>query len=152
MTEPVKGQPYEFFIALTDIFDPQFFVVNPMIATGDFKVSKDGGTLVNLATVPSVMPDGSSAVKINLSAAEMSADSVVMEGKDVAGDQWGDVFAFIDAPAGSSETVLDLLEGDKRETNISQKVFKKGTATLLLDKTISGSLLESDITIETLEP
>lgn len=151
MTEPVKGQAYEFYLSLTDIFDPQFFVSNPTLAAGDFKVSKDGGALVNLATLPAVTPTGSSAVKVNLNAVEMNADSVVVEGKDVAGDQWGDVFAFIDAPAGSSETVLDLLEGDKRETNISQKVFKKGTATLLLDKTISGSLLQSDITIETLE-
>lgn len=150
MPEPVKGKAYEFYVSLTDIFDPLFFVVNPAIADGDFKVSKDGGTLVQLITKPVIAPAGSSAVKVNLSALEMSADSVVVEGKDTAG-KWGDIFTFIDAPGGSAETAVDLLEGDKRETNISQKVFRKGTNDLILDKTISGSLLRSDITLETLE-
>jgi len=150
MPEPVKGQAYEFYVSLTDIFDPLFFIDNPTIAIADFKVSKDGGTLVQLATKPVSSPSGSSAVKVNLSALEMNADSVVVEGKDSAA-KWGDIFAFIDAPGGSAETAVDLLAGDKRETNISQKIFRRGTNDLILDKTISGSLLQSDITIETLE-
>ena len=82
----------------------------------------------------------------------MNADKITVKGKDAAGDQWGDIFAFIDAPAGNSETTLDLLEGDKRETSVNQKIFKKGTATLMLEKDITGSLLQSDITINTIEP
>lgn len=152
MSEPIKGQPYEFFISLTDIDDPQFFIVNPTIAAGDFKLSVDGGAFGNLATLPVVTPAGSSAVKVNLSASEMAGDKMVIEGKDAVGEQWGDLFAFIDAPGGSSETVLDILEGDHRETSVNLKIFRKGTSNIVLEKDITGSLLRSDITINTLEP
>lgn len=152
MSEPRKGQAYEFFVSLSDIFDPQFFVVNPTIATNDFQVSKDGGLFANLATLPVVAPALSSSVKINLNISEMTADKIVVKGKDLAGDQWGDIMAFIDAPAGNSETTLDLLEGDKRESSTNQKIFLKGTTTLLLEKNITGSLLQSDVTINTIEP
>ena len=54
MAEPIKGQAYEFFVSLTDINDPQFFIVNPTIASGDFKLSVDGGAFGNLATLPVV--------------------------------------------------------------------------------------------------
>lgn len=152
MAEPIKGQAYEFFVSLTDINDPQFFIVNPTIANGDFKLSVDGGAFGSLATLPVVAPAGSSAVKINLSASEMAGDKMVVEGKDVLGDQWGDIMAFIDAPAGSSETVLDIIEGDHRESSANLKIFKKGTSTIVLEKDITGSLLRTDITINTLEP
>jgi len=152
MSEPKKGEAYEFFVSLTNIFDPQFFVSNPSIATGDFKVSKDGNLFSDLVTLPVVAPALSSTVKINLNAAEMSADKITVKGKDLSADQWGDILAFIDAPAGNSETTLDLLEGDKRETSLNQKIFKKGTATLLLEKNITGSLLQTDITVNTVEP
>lgn len=49
---------------------------NPTIAAGDFKVSKDGGALANLTTLPSVEPAGSVLVTISLSATEMNADKV----------------------------------------------------------------------------
>ncbi len=152
MAEPKKGNPYEFFVSLTDLFDPQFFIVNPTIVAGDFKVSKDGGTFIDLATLPVVSPIPSFSVKINLSAAEMNADKVTLAGRDVTGDQWGDIFAFIDNPVENPESVFDLLEGDHRETSVNIKIFKKGTATILLEKNITGSLLRSDVTVSTLEP
>jgi len=152
MSEPIKGQAYEFFISLTDINDPQFFIVNPTIAAGDFKLSVDSGALGNLATLPVVAPAGSSSVKVNLSASEMAGDKIVVLGKDAVGEQWGDIAAFIDAPGGSSETVLDIIEGDHRESSVNLKIFKKGTSTIVLEKDITGSFLRSDITINTLEP
>lgn len=152
MSEPRRGEAYEFFVSLSDIFDPQFFVINPTIAVNDFQVSKDGGSFSNLATLPVVAPALSSSVQINLNISEMTADKIVVKGKDLAGDQWGDIMAFIDAPAGNSETTLDLLEGDKRESSTNQKIFLKGTTTLLLEKNITGSLLQSDVTINTIEP
>lgn len=152
MSEPRKGQAYEFFVSLSDIFDPQFFVIDPTIVDNDFKISKDGGSFTNLAILPVVAPALSSSVKINLSSSEMAADKIVVKGKDLAGDEWGDIFAFIDAPQGNSETTLDLLEGDKRESSTTQLIFKKGTGTVLLQKNITGSLLQTDITINTIEP
>lgn len=152
MSEPIKGQPYEFFISLTDINDPQFFIVNPTIAAADFKVSVDGGTFSNLATLPVVTPAASSVVKVNLNATEMSGDKVVVKGNDVAGEQWGDIMAFMDLETGSNQTILDIIEGDHRESSVNLKIFKKGTSTIVLEKDITGSLLRSDITINTLEP
>lgn len=152
MAEPKKGIAYEFYLSLTDIFDPQFFILNPTIEIGDFTISKDGGVFGNLATIPAASPLLSSSIKINLSAAEMTADKVVVKGKDSSSDQWGDIFAFIDNPVENPESVFDLLEGDHRETSVNLKIFKKGTATILLEKNITGSLLRSDITVSTLEP
>jgi len=134
MPEPVKGEAYEFFISVTDINDPQFFIVNPTIAAGDFKISVDGGAFANLATLPVVTPAGSSLVKINLNVAEMSGDKIVVTGRDAVGEEWGDMYAFIDAPGGTSESVLDIIEGDHRESSVNLKIFKKGTANIVLEK------------------
>ena len=67
------------------------FQVNPTLATGDFKTSKDGGALANLATLPTVTPAGGSLVQFSLSAAEMNGDHIVVVCKDAAGDEWRDV-------------------------------------------------------------
>ena len=152
MGQPIKGQAYEFFMSLTDINDPAFFINNPTLAAGDFKVSVDGGALSNLSTLPAVTPIGSSIVKFNLSAIEMSGDKVVVTGKDAAGEEWGDILAFLDLETGTIQTMLDIIEGDHRESSANLKIFKKGTTEIVLEKDITGSLLSTDITVNTLEP
>ncbi len=152
MAEPRRGVAYEMFVALTDLNEPQFFIVNPTIAAGDFKVSKDGGIFVNLITLPVVTPVSSNTVKINLSATEMTADKVVINGIDITGNQWADIFAFIDNPIGNSGSITDLLEGDHQESSTRVKIFKKGTANVLLDKVVTGSLLSPNVTVNTKEP
>lgn len=152
MPQPVKGVAYEFPpVELSDIFDPQFFLVNPTIEAGDFKISKDFGALVNLSTLPVVDPAGSSSVKVNLTAAEMNADKIGVFGKDPT-QEWGDINLAIDVPSSTQESAVDILEGDRIETNIHYTIFKKGTADVLVSKDISGSLLPSGVTITTLEP
>ena len=146
-----KDVAYEFFVSLTDLGDPQQFVVNPTIAAGDFKRSVDGGSFANLATLPVVEPAGSSTVKISLSAIEMSGDKGVDEGKDVSGDEWGDISIFLDNPVGTVDNILDIMEGDHIETSTRLIVNKKGTNDALLDKDVAGSLLRSDITVTTVE-
>lgn len=79
---PKKNEDFITYIALTDINISGSFKVNPTIASGDFKVSKDGGALANLATLPSVEPAGSIWVKITLSSTEMNADNVSIQGID----------------------------------------------------------------------
>ncbi len=152
MAEPKKGVAYEMFIALTDLNAPQFFINSPQVLTGDFKISKDGGTFVNLATLPVVTPAASNTLKISLSATEMTADKVVINGIDVAGDQWADFFAFIDNPANNIESLTDLIEGDHQESSTRIKIFKKGTVDVLLDKVVTGSLLSPNVTVNTKEP
>lgn len=79
---PVKGEDFVVFIALVDASSASSFRVNPTIASGDFKISKDGGALTNLTTLPEVMPASGPLVKISLSSLEMTADNVTIVGID----------------------------------------------------------------------
>ena len=84
----VYGVPWVGRIGLVSKADTTELQVNPTIAAGDFQVSKDGGSFVNLATLPTVEPAGSEVVKLSLSAADMQADDVVIRAKDQAGNEW----------------------------------------------------------------
>jgi hypothetical protein len=86
-----KNTEYIFYISLVSQSTGQF-QANPTLAAGDFKVSKDGGALANLTTLPAVTPAASKAVKVTLSSTEMNADNVVVIGSDAAGAEWDDVF------------------------------------------------------------
>jgi hypothetical protein len=66
------------------------FQANPTLAAGDVKVSKDGGALANLSTLPAVTPAGSKMVKVTLSGTEMTADNVTLVFSDAAGAEWDD--------------------------------------------------------------
>ncbi len=150
MAEPVKGVAYEFPVGLDSVLDIGF-QVNPTIALGDFTISRDGDVFDNLSALPVVTPAGSTSVLILLSASEMDADKIVIFAQDQAGDEWEEMRVFIDAPAGSSETVLDIIEGDINESNVSVIIKKKGTETVVLEKNIEGSLLSPSITVNTSE-
>lgn len=73
---PNRGEAFRFYVSLADMATPGSYKSNPTIASGDFKVDKDGGGLNNLTTLPSVSPSGSVLVVIDLSATEMTADVV----------------------------------------------------------------------------
>lgn len=109
MATPKKNVAYQFYTTLVAAADPNTFQVNPTIATGDFKVSKDGGALANLATLPSVAPAGSRMVKIDLSADEMNADKVMVQGVDAAGGEWQEMAVFIDVPVTNLESIADAV-------------------------------------------
>jgi hypothetical protein len=87
---PVKNEDFVIHIGLEDSASPGHYKANPTIASGDFKVSKDGGALNNLTTLPSVEPSGSVMVRIELSSTEMNADEVTILGIDAAGAEWND--------------------------------------------------------------
>lgn len=88
---PVKGEDFIFYLALRNAADGNSFKANPTIAAGDFKVSKDGGALANLTTLPAVEPAASIWVKITLSATEMTADTVAIQAIDqTATKEWAD--------------------------------------------------------------
>lgn len=84
---PEKGVQYVFSTTLFSQSDDQI-QESPTLATGDVQVSKDGGALANIATLPSESPSGSGIVQVTLSATEMDADEVVVLFKDAAGDEW----------------------------------------------------------------
>jgi hypothetical protein len=88
---PVKGEDFVFQIALQDVANPGRFKANPTIASGDFKVSKDGGALANLSTLPTNDPAGSIWLTVTLSATEMNCDRVAFQAIDqTAALEWAD--------------------------------------------------------------
>jgi len=88
---PVKAEDFVIYISLADASDPKTFKVNPTIAAGDFKISKDGGAFANLTTLPAVTPASTASLKITLSATEMTADNVFILGVDqTATKEWAD--------------------------------------------------------------
>ncbi len=91
MSSPLYGEAFAFSIGLVDRSSRPQFKASPTIAAGDFKVSTAGGALANLATLPDVYPAGGKAVRIQLSAAEMSGGTVTVIGSDAAGSEWDDV-------------------------------------------------------------
>lgn len=88
---PKRGVAYITYIDLVDQSNPLVFKTNPTIASGDWKISKDGGAYANLATLPVVEPAGSSTVKIALSGIEMDGDNVHLVGADATGAEWASV-------------------------------------------------------------
>jgi hypothetical protein len=88
---PVKNEDFIIRVALTDMGTAGSFKSNPTIASGDWKVDKDGGGLTNLTTLPSVDPSSTVLVKITLSATEMNADVVTIVGVDqTSPKEWAD--------------------------------------------------------------
>ena len=90
-----KGQPFVFYLGLPDAQDPDFFKLNPTLASGDAQVSTDGAALQPLATIPSVVPVPGKLVKVSLSAAEMNGDNISVVLSDQQGGEWGDVIVNI---------------------------------------------------------
>ena len=146
---PLKNTEYIFYAVVGDLGDLNQFKINPTIAAGDFQVSIDGSAFANLSTLPVVTPTGSETIKITLSAAEMNGDKVNVLGKDISGGQWQSVFIPIDVPSGNVESLTDLQEGDRIESNVRLIINKAGTSDALLDKKITGSLLTPNVTIRT---
>lgn len=89
-TVPVRGEAFIFYLSLVSQTDTKTYQSNPTLAAGDVKVSKDGGALANLATLPAVTPASGKLVKVSLSADEMTADNVVVIFSDAAGAEWCD--------------------------------------------------------------
>lgn len=152
MALALQNTPYTFSIPLVDLANPNSFVNNPTIAAGDFRVSTDGGDFFNLATLPVVEPAGSSLVKFDLSASEMTGAKVNLQGRDLVGGEWQDVDVFIDAPTGNVETVNDIQQGDHIESSTSLVINKRGTIIPVLEKDITGSLLSTSVTVRTTDP
>lgn len=90
---PKYATAWRGYIYLVDQSNTKLFKVNPTIASGDFKVSIDGGAFANLATLPVVTPSGGRSVQIDLSSSEMTGANIVVQCVDAAGAEWCD-FAF----------------------------------------------------------
>lgn len=164
---PLKNTAYTFpGIGLISTSNPNQFLLNPVLAAGDFQISKNGGAFVNLATLPTVSPAGGDTIVIVLSADEMNTDKVVIDAKDQGVAKWFSFKIGLDVPVANDQTVsdidqtvstisstnqnvLDILEGDHDESVNNITIFKKGTSTKLIEKDITGSLLSPGVVIKT---
>ena len=131
MSDPVSGVEYIFFFELVDLSNPNFFLINPPIVEGDFKRSLNGAALANFTNLPEVTPPNSTWVKAVLTAAEMPLGNVNWQGKDQSTAQWQDIGDSISVPNGNTDTILDIIEGDHIETNISLGRHAHARGTLL---------------------
>ena len=96
---PKKNTEFVFYIGLVSQSDTKVFQSNPTLASGDFKVSIDGGALANLSTLPSVDPSSSKLVKVTLSSSEMNGDNIQVIGADASGAEWCDIIINIQTTA-----------------------------------------------------
>ena len=153
MSEPITAEAFQMYVTLTNINDPRFFVADPAIVAGDFQVSIDGGALADLTNLPVTDPAGSKLVKLDLTAAEMTGTDISIVASDQDATEWEDLSIAIQPNAsGNIDTVVDLLQGDISESSTSVTIKKRGSAEVLLQKDIAGSLLSPSITVTTSDP
>lgn len=97
---PAKyGTEYIFYVGLESVATAGTFQANPTLASGDFKLAKNGGTLANLTTLPTVTPASGKLVKITLSATEMECDNAAVVCSDASGNEWRDLIINIQTAA-----------------------------------------------------
>ena len=114
---PKKNSEYIFYVSLPAQAG-NTMQSNPTLASGDFKVSKDGGALANLTTLPTVTPASGKMVKITVSATEMNADNVTIVASDAAGDEWNDVTMNIHTTASQIDDLATQASVDTIDTNV----------------------------------
>lgn len=96
---PKKNTAYVFGISLPSQANSAIFHANPTLASGDVKISKDGGAFANLTNLPTVTPASGKRVEVSLTSTEMNADRITVIFSDQAGDEWSDVVAHIETTA-----------------------------------------------------
>lgn len=102
---PKRATAYIIYVGLEDQANAGLFKANPTLASGDFKVSKDGGSLANLTDLPTVTPASGKMVKITLTATEMTADNVTVVCSDAAGAEWYDLIINIATAANQIDDI-----------------------------------------------
>lgn len=109
---------------------------NPTLASGDVKVSIDGGALANLSTLPAVTPASSKLVKITLSQAEVNGDNITIIFSDAAGSEWCDLTINLQTVArqiddlafpNTSGRGMDVSAGGEVDANVTQFGGSNGT-------------------------
>lgn len=108
---PVNGTAYTFYIYLQSMANPGSFQIDPTLAAGDFQISKDGGAFSNLTTLPDAEPNGTAAVRVQLSSGEMTADNVTIRGVDqTSPKEWADYAINIQPQAAGPLTAAAVVD------------------------------------------
>lgn len=99
-----------FYLGLPSQATPYAFQTNPTIAAGDVRVSKDGGALANIASLPTVAPAGGKMVQVSLSSTEMDADNVTLVFSDASGAEWVDTIVNIPTYVAVDANVVQITD------------------------------------------
>lgn len=79
------------------------YQANPTLAAGDVQISKDGGAFANLATLPVVTPAAGIAVRVSMSATELTCARAVIKFIDqTAPKEWEDEVAIVETEGSTS--------------------------------------------------
>lgn len=83
-----KAQSNSIFFALVQASTNTTFQDNPTLASGDFKISKDGGALANTTNLPSSVDTNTPLLQLTLTSTELNADQVTIICEDASGAEW----------------------------------------------------------------
>ncbi len=139
---PKKNAAFVMYLSLRSQADVRLFQVNPTLATGDVKISKDGGSLANVTTLPTVV-SSTALVKLELTSTEMNADNVTVLFSDAAGGQWCDLVLNLQTAAAQFDDVALI---KSKTDNLPGSPAAVGSAmTLAADAVNSTSLAASAV-------
>lgn len=86
-----RALPQDFYLALED-YPTSDALGSATLASGDWTISKDGGTFANLTTLPAVTPAATKQVKLALSEAELDCGWITILGVDQTTEkEWEDI-------------------------------------------------------------
>lgn len=116
------------------------YKINPTLAAGDVKISKDDGAFVNLATLPTVTPSGDTSVKIVLSAPELECKRAVIRFVDSATKEWEDQEIIIETFGHASSQHPNKGGAYALEANVELHVSNSINNTIPLYERAEGTL------------
>lgn len=143
---PKRNEGLTLFVSLPSATVTSEYQTNPTLGVGDARVSIDGGALNNLTALPTVFPAGSSVIRIQLTAAEMDGDTIVIQMSDQTNPkEWADVNIIIQTAAYSIDDIGDIVDSIDTST-VAGQVWSSGTRTLTaLDEDDTSIDLDSNI-------
>lgn len=147
---PKRATAYIIYVGLEDQANAGLFKANPTLASGDFKVSKDGGSLANLTDLPTVTPASGKMVKITLTSTEMTADNVTVVCSDAAGAEWYDLIINIATAANQIDDIKTDTAAILADTGTDGVVIVDGgiTAAKVATNAIDADALAADAATE----
>lgn len=125
------------------------FQSNPTLATGDVKISIDGGSFTNLGTLPVVTPAGGKNVKIVLSQAETNGDNLVILFSDASGAEWNDLLIDIGTVAANFDDLSSRLPAALVSGRMDSSVGAMATDTLTAAALAADAVAEINATVDT---
>jgi len=130
MASPIAGSAFTFTLSLLSQTDGTI-VANPTLATGDVKISTDGGAFANLATLPTVTPASGGTVEVNLTSGEVGNDHFTVAFTDQAGSEWKTTYYHETVQSTEAPTAADVADAVWDETYASHTTA--GTFGKLMD-------------------